>query len=54
MLLLRLEKQTSKNVTTQPLRQDWRKFESNKFIFDFDQNDWEQIYATRKLMLTFQ
>ena len=30
------------------LRHDWRKFESNKFISDFDQTDWEQILCSEK------
>ena len=36
------------------LRHDWRKFESRKFISHFDRTDWKQIYAARKVMLTFQ
>ena len=30
------------------LRHDCRKFESNKFISDFDQTDWEQILCSEK------
>ena len=29
-------------------RHDWRKFESNNFIPDFDQIDWEQILCSEK------
>ena len=35
------------------LRYDWRKFESNKFIFDFDQTNWEQILCSKKSDLNF-
>ena len=31
------------------LRHDWRKFESNKFISEFDQTDWEQILCSEKI-----
>ena len=30
------------------LRDDWRKFESNKSISNFDQTDWEQILCIEK------
>ena len=30
------------------LRHDWRKFESNTFISDLDQTDWEQLLCTEK------
>ena len=35
------------------LRHDWRKFESNKFISDFDQADWEQILCSEKRNVNF-
>ena len=35
------------------LRHDWRKFESDKFISDFDQTDWEQILCTEKSDVNF-
>ena len=35
------------------LRHDWRKFESNKFISDFDQIDWEKILYGEKSDVDF-
>ena len=35
------------------LRHDWRKFESSKFISDFDQIDWEQILCSGKSDVNF-
>ena len=35
------------------LKHDWRKFESNKFISDFNQTDWEQILCTEKSDVNF-
>ena len=35
------------------LRYDWRKLESNKFISDFDQTDWEQILCSKKTDVNF-
>ena len=35
------------------LRYDWRKFESNKFICDFDQTDLEQILCSGKSDVNF-
>ena len=40
-------------VKSNILRHDWRKFESNKFISDFDQTDWEQILCTKKSDVNF-
>ena len=36
-------------VKSNILRHDWRKFESNKFISDFDQTNGSKFYATRKV-----
>ena len=36
------------------LRRDWKKFESSKFISDFNQINWNKFYAMRKMMSTFQ
>ena len=35
-------------VKSNILRHAWRKFESNKFISDFDQTEWEQILCYKK------
>ena len=35
-------------VKSNILKHDWRKFESDKFISDFNQTDWEQILCTEK------
>ena len=35
------------------LRHYWRKFESSKFISDFDQTDWEQILCSKKSDVNF-
>ena len=35
------------------LRHNWRTFESNKFISDFDQTDWEQILCSEKSDVNF-
>ena len=46
----------SKNPVTKSniLRRDWKKFESSKFISDFNQINWNKFYAMRKMMSTFQ
>ena len=40
-------------VKSNILKHDWRKFESNKFISDFNQTDWEQILCTEKSDVNF-
>ena len=40
-------------VKSNTLRPDWRKFESNKFISDFDQTDWEHSLCTKKSDVNF-
>ena len=40
-------------VKSNILRHDWRKFESNKFISDFNQTHWEQILSTKKSDVNF-
>ena len=32
------------------LRRDWKKFESSKFISDFNQINWSKFYKMRKMM----
>ena len=40
-------------VKSNILNYDWRKFGSNKFIFDFNQTDWEQILCTEQSDVIF-
>ena len=40
-------------VKSNILKHDWRKIESNKFISDFNQTDWEQILCTEKSKVNF-
>ena len=35
------------------LKHDWRKFESNKCISDFNQTHWQQILCTEKIDVNF-
>ena len=40
-------------VKSNILKHDWRKFESNKFISDFNQIDWDQILCTERSDVNF-
>ena len=40
-------------VKSNILKQDWRKFENNKFISDFNRTDWKQILCTEKSHVNF-
>ena len=40
-------------VKSNILKHDWRKFQCNKFISDFNQTDWEQILCTEKSDVNF-
>ena len=40
-------------VKSNILKHEWRKIESNKFISDFNQTDWEQILCTEKSKVNF-